>query len=99
MPHSKSMSKGTALITGGAVRLGKVFSMTLANAGYDLAIHYNSSSVQAAATAEEVIKSGVKCETFQFDFSQNGDVGELIGNVRKQFPDLNVLKWVNAYFF
>lgn len=91
MPHSKKMSKGTALITGGAVRLGKVFSATLANAGYNLAIHYNSSSEQAAATAEEMRETGVNCETFQFDFSEKNDVSDLITNVRKQFPDLNVL--------
>lgn len=91
MPHSKKMSKGTALITGGAVRLGKVFSATLANAGYNLAIHYNSSSEQAAATAEEMRETGVNCETFQFDFSEKNDVSDLITKVRKQFPDLNVL--------
>jgi len=91
MQHSKKMSKGTALITGGAVRLGKVFCATLANAGYNLAIHYNSSSAQAAATAEEYRETGVNCETFQFDFSKNNDVRDLMANVRKQFPDLNVL--------
>ena len=91
MQHSKKMSKGTALITGGAVRLGKIFCETLAKAGYKLAIHYNSSSQQAAATAEKFRKAGVDCETFQFDFSEKNDVSDLITNVRKQFPDLNVL--------
>ena len=91
MPHSKKMSKGTALITGGAVRLGKVFSETLADAGYKLAIHYNTSSEQAAITAEEIKKKGVDVQTFQFDFSQKNDVSILIKNVREQFPDLNVL--------
>ena len=73
MPHSKKMSKGTALITGGAVRLGKVFSETLADAGYKLAIHYNTSSEQAAITAEEIKKKGVDVQTFQFDFSQKNN--------------------------
>lgn len=91
MQHSKKMSKGTALITGGAVRLGKVFCATLANAGYNLAIHYNSSSEQAAAAGEKFRETGVNCETFQFDFSGKNDVSDLITNVRKQFPDLNVL--------
>lgn len=85
------MSKGTALITGGAVRLGKVFCTTLASAGYKLAIHYNSSSEQAAATAKEFREMGVNCEIFQFDFSEKNNVSDLIKKVRKQFPDLNVL--------
>ena len=91
MQHSKKMSKGTALITGGAVRLGKAFCATLANAGYNLAIHYNSSSKQAENTAEEYRETGVDCETFQFDFSEKNNVSDLITQVRKQFPDLNVL--------
>ncbi len=85
------MSKGTALITGGAVRLGKVFCTTLASAGYKLAIHYNSSSEQAAATAKEFREMGVNCDIFQFDFSEKNNVSDLIKKVRKQFPDLNVL--------
>jgi pteridine reductase len=91
MPQSKKMSKGTALVTGGAVRLGKVFSMSLAEAGYDLAIHYNSSLDEATVTAEEIRQLGVECDIFQFDFSQSKDVSELIANVRARFPDLNVL--------
>jgi len=85
------MSKGTALVTGGAVRLGKVFTHSLAEAGYNLAIHYNASSDEATATAAEVRKSGVDCETFQFDFSRGNDVYDLITKIRTRFPDLNVL--------
>ncbi len=91
MPQSKKMSKGTALVTGGAVRLGKVFTMSLAQAGYNLAVHYNTSSDAAIATVEELRQSGVECEIFQFDFSRTDDVSELVTNVRSRFSDLNVL--------
>ena len=82
MPQTKKMSKGSALVTGGAVRLGKVFTLSLAEAGYNLAIHYNASSDEATATAAEVRKSGVECEAFQFDFSQVDDVSDLIKEVK-----------------
>ncbi len=91
MPKSKKMSKGTALVTGGAVRLGKVFSNALAEAGYNIAIHYNSSNQTASDTAELCRQTGVECDIFQFDFNQPDDVGELITCVYKRFPDLNVL--------
>jgi len=91
MSQAIKMSKGTALVTGGAIRLGKVFTMSLAQAGYNLAVHYNTSSDEANATVEELRQSGVECEIFQFDFSQSNDVSELITNVRARFPDLNVL--------
>ena len=35
MPQTKEMSKGTASITGSAVRLGKIFALSLIEAGYD----------------------------------------------------------------
>lgn len=91
MPKSKKMSKGTALVTGGAVRLGKVFSVALAEAGYNIAIHYNSSSRRAIETADLCRQKGVECDLFQFDFKQSDDVSELITRVYKRFPDLNVL--------
>ncbi len=91
MPKSKKMSKGTALITGGAVRLGKVFSTALAEVGYNIAIHYNSSSQAANETAELCRQRGVECDIFQFDFNQTNDVAELIRAVHKRFPDLSVL--------
>ena len=88
---NKKMSKGTALVTGGAVRLGKVFTLSLSEAGYNLTIHYNTSFNEATTTADKVRKSGVACETFQFDFSREHDASELITKVRTRFPDLNVL--------
>jgi NAD(P)-dependent dehydrogenase (short-subunit alcohol dehydrogenase family) len=91
MPKSKKMSKGTALVTGGAVRLGKVFSKSLADAGYNLAIHYNSSSDEALQTAQEIRQAGVECEIFQFDLSRSNSIDELITHVYTRFPDLNVL--------
>ena len=36
---------GTALITGGAKRIGKEIALHLARSGYDLVIHYNNSKI------------------------------------------------------
>jgi len=35
MPQTKEKSKGTALVTGYVVRLGKIFALSLVEAGYD----------------------------------------------------------------
>ena len=91
MPKSVKMSKGTAMVTGGAIRLGKVLSITLANMGYRIAIHYNKSSKQADLLKTELEQSGVECDVFQFDFNQSRDASKLIGAVYTRFPDFNVL--------
>jgi len=39
-----------ALVTGAAHRLGKVFALTLARAGYDILLHYHSAENEARQT-------------------------------------------------
>jgi NAD(P)-dependent dehydrogenase (short-subunit alcohol dehydrogenase family) len=51
--------KGTcALVTGGAVRLGRAVVLGLAEAGCDLVLHYGTSASEAAATAAEAESRG-----------------------------------------
>ena len=49
----------TALITGGAKRLGRSISKELARAGYNVIIHYNSSENDAQSLREELLEFGV----------------------------------------
>lgn len=84
-------SPGTALVTGGAVRLGKAIAIALAAAGYDIALHYNSSVAPAAVTAKEIRTLGVRCELFQYDLSDAGEFRPFIKSIQSQFPAFNVL--------
>ena len=54
----------TALVTGGAVRLGRSIVLHLAGRGYNIALHYGSSGESAEQTAKEVRKFGVQCKTY-----------------------------------
>jgi NAD(P)-dependent dehydrogenase (short-subunit alcohol dehydrogenase family) len=55
------LSGRTALITGGAVRLGRAVALGLARRGADVALHYNTSADAARATAEEIRALDRKC--------------------------------------
>ncbi len=79
-----------ALVTGGATRLGLFFARRLADAGYDIALHYNSSADAAARAAEEIRALGRECHTFACDFS-SGDPGDLIEQAQSALPGLAVL--------
>lgn len=84
------IEKPTALVTGGATRLGFVFSRALAEAGFDIALHYHSSSKAAQKAAESIRKLGVGCTTFPFDLSEQ-DPQKLIEQVYDKHPTLQVL--------
>ena len=48
------MTPGTALVTGASKRIGRHIALALADAGWRVAIHYNASSKDAQALADEI---------------------------------------------
>ena len=56
-----------ALVTGGARRLGRAFSLALAGRGMHLAVHYGSSSQDAEAVVAEIRAGGGPAEAFGGD--------------------------------
>lgn len=80
-----------ALVTGGAIRLGKAIALALAGAGFDIALHYNSSEAAAQETAGEIEALGVRCVPFRADLGVASDFSDLIGQVAMAFPRLELL--------
>ena len=68
----------TALVTGGAHRVGRGISLALATAGCDLVIHYNSSSGPAEETAAEVQELGRRAVLARADLSDPSAAAEVI---------------------
>lgn len=58
------MNKKTALVTGGATRLGKEICLTLASLRYDIILTYHSSKEEAINTCSEIESRGVKATAF-----------------------------------
>jgi len=67
-----------ALITGGAVRLGRAMALRMAERGSDVVIHYASSDTAALALAAEIKALGVNAATLQADLLDSGAVAELV---------------------
>lgn len=83
--------KKAALVTGGAVRIGKEISLNLAQKGYDIALHYNSSEKEALETRELILETGTGCELFRCDLSLPGEARKLIPKITESFGGLCVL--------
>ena len=80
-----------ALVTGGAVRLGRRIALALAEEGFDLALHFHSSAEKAAETREEIVALGVGCRSFQADLGDAGAAVELAARVHRAFPRWRLL--------
>jgi NAD(P)-dependent dehydrogenase (short-subunit alcohol dehydrogenase family) len=85
------MTRRAALITGGAIRLGRAIAVALAHAGYDIAVHYNSSAGPAEATAAEIRALGVNCRIYQHDLRDAAGLDRFVRRVATDFPQLSVL--------
>ena len=86
------MANKIALVTGGARRLGRDISISLAEAGFDVVVNYSGSSPDTVAdTAGEIEKLGVKAYPVKADVSKPGEVEAMFDMVRKEAGGLDVL--------
>ena len=79
----------TAIITGGAVRLGKALACHLADQGWHLALNYNSSD--PAEVIAHAQKAGVTCQTYPGNLTDLTFAEGLIGQVTADFSDVQLL--------
>ncbi len=81
----------TALITGGAVRLGRAIALSLAGAGFDIAIHCNASTTTAETTAAEIHTLGRRAVILQADLSVEAETAGLIPRAQAALGPIGVL--------
>lgn len=80
-----------ALVTGGAVRLGRAITVGLADAGYDLVIGYRSSAEAAKDVVSEVEAAGQLCHAIEADLTDPLAAETLVEAVRQAFGRLDLV--------
>lgn len=75
--------KVTALITGGADRIGRAIALRCAEMGYDIALHYSRSGAKAEETAAEIRAKGAACRLYRADFSNFAEAVALVDEVSR----------------
>jgi NAD(P)-dependent dehydrogenase (short-subunit alcohol dehydrogenase family) len=63
------LSGKIAIVTGGAVRLGRAISLALAEEGVRVVVHYHASADEAERTVAEIRACGADAVTVQADFT------------------------------
>jgi pteridine reductase len=87
----KHKAQGTALVTGGARRIGKAICLSLSSMGYKVALHYHRSSREARKIADAIHRKGGQCKLFSCDLSDARQTDRLVPNVLKIFSKLDLL--------
>ena len=82
---SKSTEPGTALVTGGAKRIGASISKHLAKSGWNVIIHFNTNKKAAIQLRSKIIKLGGSAEIIKADLSKEKHVKELIPRIKKKY--------------
>ncbi len=81
----------TALVTGAAKRIGRAIATTLAQAGYDIAVHYGTSRDDAQAVATELQTFGVRAVPVQADLGDMRQAAQLMNDARLALGPIGVL--------
>ena len=80
-----------ALVTGGAVRVGRALSLGLAEAGYDVVVNYHTSAGPAREVEARIRDLGRGALLAPGDVSSQADVDRISEAVEKEFGRLDLL--------
>ena len=78
-------------MTGAGRRIGRVIALSLAEAGANVAVHYNTSRIDAEETVQTIRAVGGTAESFQADLSDYGRATGLADAVRSHFGSFDLL--------
>lgn len=81
----------TALVTGGAHRLGRAIALGLARAGANIVVNYHSSADAAAATVSDIEQLGRQAVRVRADVTREEDVAAMLRTVAEQYGRLDIV--------
>ncbi len=87
------------LITGSAVRVGKVMALTLARQGANIAVHYNTSESEALQTKSELEAIGVNTLLVKADMGKVRDIEKMAEIILGKWGYVDVLINNAAIFY
>ena len=95
MPNMKTserpLSGKTAVVTGGARRLGRASALALAEAGADVAVTFRNSAREARETVVDLSATGVRAFALRCDVTDEGSVREMMKEVGRELGRIDIL--------
>ncbi len=69
---------GIALVTGAGKRIGRAIALRLAQSGWDVGVHYQTSKEEAEATASKIRSMGRRADILDGDLGNPTEMGSLV---------------------
>ena len=88
-----------ALVTGGAVRVGRAIALALAEAGFDVAIAFHRSAAQARGTVDDLRRRGAVAHALRADLRDARAARGLMAGAARALGGLDVLVNSAALFY
>jgi len=95
----KKLTGKAALVTGGAVRVGRAIALALAREGADIAIAYLRSGAAAKTTVRELHALGVHAVALRADLGKPAETRRLVARAVSRLGKLDILVNNAALFF
>ena len=89
--YSEIFSGKTALVTGGARRLGRAIALELSRMGVSVVVHYSQSEAEALECVEQIKNNGVAGFALRSELSDSTQVAGLLPRARELVGDLDFL--------
>jgi NAD(P)-dependent dehydrogenase (short-subunit alcohol dehydrogenase family) len=91
LDHPQPLRGKTALITGGAKRLGRASALALAQAGADVAITFRDSSQEAQQTVADLSALGVRAFALRCDITNEPSVRSMMKDAGRELGHIDIL--------
>ncbi len=91
LDHPQPLHGKTALITGGAKRLGRASALALAHAGADVAITFRNSSREAQQTVADLSALGVRAFALRCDVTEEASVRSMMKDAGHDLGHIDIL--------
>lgn len=85
------MTTKNVLLTGASGGLGKYITAGLAEAGYNLALQYNSNTESITENIKGISNLKVKVKAYKADITNEAEVAELVHSAKEDFGTIDIL--------
>jgi NAD(P)-dependent dehydrogenase (short-subunit alcohol dehydrogenase family) len=98
-PSTDGKIRRRALVTGGAIRVGRAIALALAEAGFDVAIAFHRSAAEARRTVDDLRRRGANARAFRADLRDARAARPLVTQAARALGGLDVLVNSAALFY